>query len=1120
MHPHALPPLSRPAGDRPPRSLKEMAAKLVDSLVANGVLAAGVRERAVQTLSSREHMKEARGSRQLERPGGDKERGRGGGGGDKGLEGAGDSLANVRGGSNPDKPPLQSDTQTHSQPPSSKRAPLDLSPDGDEEAFELLVAHVDYVDEQVMAFVRLSRPIQTGVEKATPARFVFLLLTPSFYRPREIDEAAATDPVQIATAFAALMLDEDFVGAVQSCHSVPTFHDLLARELDCVTIVPSSHMPVSPRLATAHSATARAATMSAAARGPKATRTRVSVIARRHPSLHHRSRTLTHLWHGRSQQMEQAEKREGAADANSGAGRIWSPACGLPPQPPSQQQAGRLARMEGGGGGGGEMSAAAASHAPALASDAANGGSEMMLGGQKVKKKSVVMEAPSSPSNSRPRSPSSPVRRKPPPQQWSLRRVGRKFVHACQAYSLPLLLGIAVALVWANTHPVSYDAVMKTNWGFTAFASFIEHDLSVKFLVNDIFMAFFFGLATKEVTEACLPGGSLNPPRKALAPLIGCIAGVLGPIAVYHIVLHLQYSLGAFDGYESLEAFNARAYLDSLDSSGSSSGSGGSGSGGGRLLASSSGSGAIDPADALRWSNFSFTSPEASLSFEELVNGWGVPTATDISLAWMVAVQVFPLRHPAIEFLLLLAVADDAIGLVIIAVKYPSDPTMGARPEWLLLTLGGMLAALTLRLVFRARHWTAYILIGGLPSWVGFIKARLHPALALAVIVPMMPASNIPRTPLLSLFKSCNPFARKRQPASARGAGAGSADDDDPSSHGAEAVGGGLTVEGPDDDYAIHEHDLSAPLHAFEHHMKLAIDFGMFFFTLANAGVKMDNIGPLTVTIATSLIVGKVIFITLIVIVASRCGCAPVPSAMAAADVTMVSGMAAIGLTVALFISDLAFRHDRLKAEAKMGALLSGLMGFVCVGLSRTPLWPAKRRSKPIRAQVGPGGAGGSPTSPAMPEDDVGDVAYMVYAQLESTYQMSRALRKDILAGRTDAFSPLNSGRGYTPGRGTPIPRRLTRASTSQGLGNWSSATPSFPRRKSRCGDPNGGNSGQNTPGSPYSPGLMPTSGSKSPCGAMSLGSSMEPSPGWSSAQKSSPGSGSGGYGKSNSFKL
>ena len=44
-----------------------------------------------------------------------------------------------------------------------------------------------------------------------------------------------------------------------------------------------------------------------------------------------------------------------------------------------------------------------------------------------------------------------------------------------------------------------------------------------------------------QVTEACLPGGSLNPPRKALSPLIGTLGGVIGPIAVYLLVLLVQF---------------------------------------------------------------------------------------------------------------------------------------------------------------------------------------------------------------------------------------------------------------------------------------------------------------------------------------------------------------------------------------------------------------------------------------------------------------------------------------------------------------------------------------------------------------------------------------------------
>lgn len=44
-----------------------------------------------------------------------------------------------------------------------------------------------------------------------------------------------------------------------------------------------------------------------------------------------------------------------------------------------------------------------------------------------------------------------------------------------------------------------------------------------------------------------------------------------------------------------------------------------------------------------------------------LCRRWGIPTATDISLAWLVAVAVFGKGHPAVAFLLLLAVADDGV---------------------------------------------------------------------------------------------------------------------------------------------------------------------------------------------------------------------------------------------------------------------------------------------------------------------------------------------------------------------------------------------------------------------------------------------------------------------------
>ena len=99
---------------------------------------------------------------------------------------------------------------------------------------------------------------------------------------------------------------------------------------------------------------------------------------------------------------------------------------------------------------------------------------------------------------------------------------------------------------------------------------------------------------------------------------------------------------------------------------------------------------------------------------------------------------MFPVGHPAIDFLLLLAVADDAIGLVIIATVYV-DPLHPVEPVWMLLLAFAIAVAVSLRRL-SLQHWMWYIVLAGLPAWVGLSKARLHPALALCFVVPAMPS--------------------------------------------------------------------------------------------------------------------------------------------------------------------------------------------------------------------------------------------------------------------------------------------------------------------------------------------------------------------------------------------
>jgi Na+/H+ antiporter NhaA len=53
----------------------------------------------------------------------------------------------------------------------------------------------------------------------------------------------------------------------------------------------------------------------------------------------------------------------------------------------------------------------------------------------------------------------------------------------------------------------------------------------------------------------------------------------------------------------------------------------------------------------------------------ELIRGWCIPIATDISLSWASSSFVFGPTHPAVNFLLLVAILDDAVVLILIAVR-------------------------------------------------------------------------------------------------------------------------------------------------------------------------------------------------------------------------------------------------------------------------------------------------------------------------------------------------------------------------------------------------------------------------------------------------------------------
>jgi Na+:H+ antiporter, NhaA family len=262
----------------------------------------------------------------------------------------------------------------------------------------------------------------------------------------------------------------------------------------------------------------------------------------------------------------------------------------------------------------------------------------------------------------------------------------------------------------------------------------------------------------------------------------------------------------------------------------------------------------------------------------ELMSGWAIPCATDIAFSYMVARVLFPKDHPAIPFLLLLAIADDALGLVLLAVFYPSGPLSPVL--FLALMTPGIGLSLWLKRR-RVESFWPYVLAGGGLSWAALFLGGVHPALALVPILPFMPHA-----------------ARDK----------------------------GL--------FAEEEEYLPDTMNRFEHWWKTPVQLILFFFGLVNAGVPFGGIGRASWIVLSSLVIGKPVGIVLLAALGVLFGLRA-PGGLRYRDMLVVGLAAGIGFTVALFFATAAFPPGAVLDEAKMGALSSFVAAPLAIGLGR-----------------------------------------------------------------------------------------------------------------------------------------------------------------------------------------
>lgn len=258
------------------------------------------------------------------------------------------------------------------------------------------------------------------------------------------------------------------------------------------------------------------------------------------------------------------------------------------------------------------------------------------------------------------------------------------------------------------------------------------------------------------------------------------------------------------------------------------------------------------------------------------MNGWAIPTATDIAFALGILSLLGPRVPVSLKiFLMALAIIDDLGAIVIIALFYTSE----------LSTLSITISAISLVILFIMNRMdiaikSAYILVG-IVLWVSVLKSGVHATLAGVALAFMIP--------LASKDKKGNSFSMSKEM----------------------------------------EHDL----HYWVAFMILPL------FAFVNAGVDLKGISPGEMTgsvplgIMLGLFIGKQVGVFGFSWLAIKMGIASLPKDSTWILLYGVSVLTGIGFTMSLFVDTLAYDDTKIyhyadKLAILLGSLFSGLLGY------------------------------------------------------------------------------------------------------------------------------------------------------------------------------------------------
>jgi NhaA family Na+:H+ antiporter len=276
-------------------------------------------------------------------------------------------------------------------------------------------------------------------------------------------------------------------------------------------------------------------------------------------------------------------------------------------------------------------------------------------------------------------------------------------------------------------------------------------------------------------------------------------------------------------------------------------------------------------------------------------------------------------------FLTALAIVDDIVAVMVIALFYTSNVSWGA------LAVGGaFLIALVVANLLGVGKPLVYGLLG-IGLWLCFLKSGVHATIAGVLLAMTVPASS---------FIDTGEFLRRSRHLL---------------DHFEEAGQRGDNVLRNEERHAtLHalnsaNEDVEPPLQEMEHALHPWVVFAIMpLFALANAGVVLGEnftemlLNPVSLGIVAGLIIGKQLGITLFVWLSVKSGLSEMPQEVRWLHIYGTGWLAGIGFTMSLFISDLAFANSPLLDVAKLGILAASLIAGVAG-------WLIIRRTSPTR---------------------------------------------------------------------------------------------------------------------------------------------------------------------------